>query len=83
MTNRARQSVRHPSGRRISCALGAMLALAATTTTLCTGCSDEVSDEFRAAASASIKNGLGAIFDGLLEGGFAVATPDSTDDTSD
>lgn len=40
-----------------------------------TGCEKEVQDEFRSAAAGALQTGFSAIFDGILDGVFAVIEP--------
>lgn len=73
------------TGRRMLCTYGAILAIGMLGLGFSTGCSDEVSDEFRAAAASQLETGLKAILDGIVTGIFTVATPNSsttTDTTS-
>lgn len=73
------------ASRRMTCTCGALLAVSALGLTFGTGCSDAVSEEFRAAASGQLETGLKAILDGIVTGIFTVATPETTTttDTSD
>jgi hypothetical protein len=62
-----------PSSRRRICACGAGLALIVVSLGLCPGCNeDEALQVFRDTAADSLKTGLSAIFDGILDGTFAV-----------
>lgn len=60
------------AGRR-KCARGAWLALLVAGLGLSVGCDEEAAlRTFRGAAADSLQQGLTAIFDGLIEGAFAV-----------
>ncbi len=63
---------RHVNRRKVYCVLGLALALPATTGAGC----NEYMDEFRAAASPSLRTGVDALVDGFVEGVFAVVEPD-------
>ncbi len=70
-----------PIARRLRLC-GAILALATLPLALTTGCGDEVSKEFREAALGSIETGMNAVVDGLLDGFFAVAEPNTASETA-
>ena len=53
--------------------LAALFALAPLL--FATGCEKEVQDEFRSAAAGALQTGFSAIFDGILDGVFAVIEP--------
>ena len=63
------------NAKRRTCAAGAWIALLVLALGICSGCEDEESlHVFRDAAAATLEQGVSAIFDGLIEGAFAVAT---------
>ncbi len=68
--------------RRSCCAAGAVLALLILTLPLAGGCDDAVATEFRAAAIDGIHTGLSKIIDGVLDGLFAIAEPDTDSDAT-
>jgi len=62
-----------PDNRRSICAWGAGLALIVVSLGVCPGCNeDEAMQVFRDSAADSLKTGISTIFDGLLDGTFAV-----------
>lgn len=67
--------IRQPTRRRM-CALGAAAALALSAGLSMGGCNDDF-DEFRSAASPRLEAGVDALFDGLIDGIFAVVEPDA------
>ena len=78
MMNLIPARIKHSHNARPSRTCGAILALIALPLAFTAGCGDEVSKEFREAALGSIETGMNAVVDGLLDGFFAVAEPDST-----
>ncbi|MCH7812741.1 MAG: hypothetical protein IID40_01850 [Planctomycetes bacterium] len=56
----------------------AYLMLAAVAAVACSGCT-ELADEFRRAAGPSLQTGLTAALTGVVDGAFAVFTPDTED----
>ena len=82
MTTRTDKSPTTPGRRRRICTTAATLALLVLPAVCCTGCDDELGQEFRSAALGQIETGVGAIMDGLIDGLFTIATPDSTTDTT-
>ena len=69
------------AARRGMCALGATAALALSAGLSMGGCNDDF-DEFRAAASPQLEAGVDALFDGLIDGIFAVVEPGTSSETT-
>ncbi len=89
MKNHTPKTLHGRSKTRTGCLCGAMIALLLFPVSFSAGCDDTTSQQFRAAALDGIQTGLSAIFDGILNGVFAVAAGDAensggtTNDTAD
>ncbi len=67
--------IRRAAARNL-CAMGAAAALVLSAGLSMGGCNDDF-DEFRSAASPRLEAGVDALFDGLIDGIFAVVEPDA------
>lgn len=69
------------TARRRMCALCAAAALAVSAGLSMGGCNDDF-DDFRSAASPQLEAGVDALFDGLIDGIFAVVEPNASTETT-
>ncbi len=82
MHNRNPQQQFDATATRTSRRRCATIALVTLSLTFAAGCDDEIAREFRQAAIGQVETGVNAILDGVLDGIFAIAEPDSSSSTS-